>query len=434
MTEVPDALYTRIRRHIVPMLFLGYMFAILDRGNSAMAALTMNKDIGLSASAFGLAGAMFFLGYLSFELPSNLLLQRYGARLWIARIMVTWGLVTIATAFCTGPITFAASRLILGFSEAGFLPGVLLYFTYWFPPEQRSKATADFLLSIPLVSAGGALIAGLFLSMNVAGLKGWQWLFLIEGVPPILLAGWIFAKLPDGPAQAHFLGTEEKAAVIGALGTASASRLQLGASLGRAIGSPRIWTLGLINLGFISCNYVISTWLPQIIKSYGFSVSHVGLVVALPQFAGAVAILGWPRVPPRLRSGALAFVVPLAVALAAMLFGTGSLGSPFVAITSFIVAVGALYAVIPAFWVVASRSLAPTDAAAGLALISTIGSISGVIGPPAVGILKDRTHSFAAGFYFASALVVASLLLTIAYFAVDRIRTKQMSGAETASV
>lgn len=411
MTSAELETLAKARRHILPLLFAGYMFAILDRGNISFAALQMNEDLGLSATAFGWATAAFYVGYLAFEIPSNMLLQRFGARIWIARIMFTWGLATGLMAFVGNAHWFVVLRFLLGASEAGFLPGVIFYLTLWFPAAYRQKVTTDFTLSIPIMSAIGAVLSSSLLALNGWGLKGWQWLFLIEAIPPLLLAVAILAYLPSKPADARFLTDDEKRTVARLL-EAGPTQNETSSSLKASLLNPAIWLLGLINLGFILAMYTMSVWMPQIVKGMGFGLLQTGILVAIPQIAGVAAMLLWSRTPPSWRAGSHVLVVPLAVAALALFVATLGVSLPIILIGGITIATGAIYAAIPAFWTAVMNLIDRRQAAVSIALINTIGSFSGVLGPPVVGFIKDTTNSFAGAFAMATICVVISIMLT----------------------
>lgn len=412
LSPVLASALAKVERGIVPLLFIGYMLAILDRGAISLAALQMNASLGLSATQFAFAASAFFVGYLVFEIPSNLLLQRFGAPLWIARIMLTWGLATSATAFVVGPYSFAAMRFLLGASEAGFLPGVIYYLSQWFPPHLRAKVIANFTLSIPLISAVGALISGALLNVRGLGLEGWQWLFVLEGAPCLLLAWLIWRRLPRRIETASFLDQDEKAALVEGLGRPEDDgKTPVAHVLGHALRRLDLWALGLINLGFIICAYAIGLWLPQIVRGYGVETGAVAWIVALPSAVGALAMLAWGRWGKGGSAGELMVILTLAAAF--LTAASAMILSPLTAIVLFTLASAALSAAIPAFWTLASR-IAGARAAAEIAMVNTIGSLSGVMGPPLVGYLKDRTGSFASGFYAVTAFLLISILLLAA--------------------
>lgn len=413
MDYVSERALAKARRHIIPLLFLGYMFAILDRGNISIAALRINADLGISATVFGWATAAFYVGYLACEVPSNLALQRFGSRVWIARIMLTWGLVTALTAFVTTPGQFLILRFLLGASEAGFLPGVIFYLTFWFPASQRAKVTADFTMSIPLMSAIGAIVSSSLLTLEGHGLKGWQWMFLIEAVPPLILGLLILRYLPSNPDDAGFLDASEKAAISRLIDEGVTATGHTAPRLAVLFTNKMVWLLGLTNLGFILTLYTVSTWMPQLVKGFGFTEIQTGWLVALPQLAGVVGMAIWGRMGPRFINGPFALTLPLAIGLIFLLIAVFGLSSAVVAIAALTVATGAVYAAIPAFWNATTHSVGWGASAGAIALINTIGSFSGVLGPPVVGVLKDRTHSFAAGFGFAAAILLLSLVLAV---------------------
>ncbi|AZF52503.1 Nitrate/nitrite transporter [Pseudomonas sp. R4-34-07] len=286
-----ERLMRRILWRVVPFIFICYVISYLDRTNVGFAAISMNKDLGLTATMFGWAAGLFFFGYFIFEIPSNLLMQRFGARIWIARIMITWGLISMATAFATGPISFSIARFLLGVAEAGFTPGVYLYFTYWFPGKWRAKATATFLLGIPVANIVGSPLSGWLLEQHgVLGLQNWQLLLITEALPAVLLGIACLFLLVDTPLKARWLSDREKTWLNNRL---SEEQKAIGASHGNtlraALTNPKVFTLAAINFCCIVGSVGIGIWLPQIIKSLGISSGALGFVVALPYVVGAIA-------------------------------------------------------------------------------------------------------------------------------------------------
>ncbi|KPA99378.1 MFS transporter [Pseudomonas asplenii] len=402
-----ERLMRRVLWRLIPFIFLCYVISYLDRTNVGFAAISMNQDLGLTATLFGWAAGLFFFGYFIFEIPSNLLLQRFGARVWIARIMITWGLVSMATAFATGPISFSIARFLLGLAEAGFTPGVYLYFTYWFPGKWRAKATAAFLLGIPVANIVGSPLSGWLLEQHgVWGLKNWQLLLVTEAMPAVLLGVACLFVLVDTPAKAKWLTAREKAWLSERI---SKEQRTIGASHGNtlraALTNPKVFTLAAINFCCIVGSIGIGIWLPQIIKGLGISNGMVGLVVALPYLLGAVSMTLWARLANRSQRR-LPYVVA-ALALAAVALVAAALTThPVLRIASLCVAVASILSFQATFWAIPSTFLTGRAAAGGLAMIVSIGNLGGFTGPFLIGLIKDATHSFTLPFF-----AVASILL-----------------------
>src|SRR5579871_2518035 len=293
-----EPLYRTIARHLVPFLMVLYLVAYLDRVNIGFAALTMNRDLHIDPRLYGLAAGMFFLGYFIFELPSNLMLLRTGARRWIMVIMVAWGLVSVATAFAQGPGSYIALRFLLGAAEAGFYPGVILYLTFWLPPAVRSGVMAMFIAANPLSSIVGAPIsAHILLLDNFLGLKGWQWLFILEGAPAILLGAVVLFLLPDGPGHARWLTDEQKAQLQSDLGvTVSVYHSSNQHSLFDAFtAQPRVYGWSLAYFLLMLGNYVLNFWIPTVLASHGIGLRSLGWLTALPYVAGVIGMIVWSR-------------------------------------------------------------------------------------------------------------------------------------------
>ena len=406
----------KVTRRLVPFLMLLYIVAWFDRINVGFAALQMNRDLGFSASVFGFGAGVFFIGYALFEVPSNLLLARVGARRWIARIMVTWGVISVAMMFVRGPLSFYALRFVLGVAEAGFLPGVIYYLAQWFPRAQRARAISWFMIGIPLSTVLGAPLAGLLLQLNGwHGLAGWQWLYLIEGLPAVLLGFVVWYRLPDTPLQARWLSSREQTALMSAIAAENdgvAARHVL--SVRQVLLHPTVWLLGFVLFACQCGSYGLTLWIPQIVKGLsGQSDLMVGLLSALPYIAAAIGmvVLGISSD----RSGERIWHVALPSLLGAAGFAASAfLQSPLPALLVLTVAaVGDLGSRGP-FWALPPRFLTGSALAAGIALINTMGAVGGFVGPYAVGLVKDATGSFTGGLLLLSGLLVVSAMATLA--------------------
>ncbi|MBB6310011.1 MFS transporter [Xanthobacter tagetidis] len=406
--------FSKVARRLIPFMMLLYLVSFLDRVNVGFAALTMNADLGFSPEVFGWGAGIFFIGYFLFEVPSNLALEKVGARLWICRIMLTWGLISAGTAFVTGPTSFFVMRFLLGAAEAGFLPGMILYLGYWFPLALRARYIALFMAAVPIASAVGAPLSAFIMeSHGLLGLAGWQWLFIVEGLPAVLLAFAVLVLLPNGPGEVRWLTAQEKRTIAVRLAADHAGHD--GAAhhaLWPALRDRRVLMLCLIYFGLVVGLYGIGLWLPQIVREMGYSVRQVGYVLIVPYALSALAMLAWGR-----HSDATGERV-LHVAAAGFLGAAGLVASVhapthLLAIAAVTCASVGLYAALAPFWSVPPLFLRGTAAAAGIALINSVGNLGGFVGPYAVGFIKQHTDRFTAGFELLAAVVCAAALLTL---------------------
>lgn len=398
---------TRVMRRIIPFIFVCYVVSYLDRINVGFAALQMNRDLGLTPSQFGWGAGLFFLGYFLCEIPSNLMMQRVGARLWIARIMISWGLLSTLTCFVTGPVSFSVMRLLLGMAEAGFTPGVYLYFTYWFPGAWRGKATAAFLVGIPVANMIGSPISGALLTMDgFGGLAGWQWLLIIEGLPAVLLGIACLFVLSDGPADAKWLEDGERRA-LGEQLAAEQSLLAArhGNKLRDAFANPKVFVLALVNFCGICGSLGVGLWMPQIVRGFGVSYVAVGFISAAPYALGAVCMLLWARFANR--SNHRLWFVCGALAMAGLALSvSATFTAPLPAMLALTVTVVSILSFQATYWAIPSGFLTGRAAAAGLALIVSIGNLGGFAGPYMIGYLRETTMSFSTPLYVLSAILL----------------------------
>jgi len=421
----------KISWRLLPLIVIIYFVDYIDRTNVGFAALTMNKALGLTSYVFGWGAGIFFLGYFLFEVPSNVILEKTGARIWIARIMITWGIISGAMAFATGPASFLTLRFLLGVAEAGFFPGMILYFTFWFPKAYRARVISALFIAVPGSNALAAIISGAILDMDgVLGLAGWQWMFIIEAVPAVLLAFAVLALMTDRPALATWLAPDEKEWLETQLADErrrieSAEHL----SLGRALMDTRVLALSAIYFTIVTATYGITFFLPQIVKGIGLSNMQTGLVTAIPYTIGTIGMLLWGASSDRHDERRWHFCLA-AVLAAAGLVGAGMFGSSFTALAFMSVATIGLYGSKPAFWPMPSVFLTGTAAAGGIAMVNSIGNLGGYVGPFIVGWIKDSTGSFEAGLYFLAASALASGI--IAWFAVQSApRARPAAGASS---
>jgi ACS family tartrate transporter-like MFS transporter len=407
-----EALYRKVSLRLIPFMMLLLFLAILDRVNIGFAALTMNDDLGLSPYVFGWGAGIFFFGYFMFEVPSNVVLEKVGARWWIARIMVTWGLVATAMIFVQGPVSFFVLRFLLGVAEAGFFPGMVLYLSYWFPAAHRANIAGLFIAAVPMATVIGGPISALLVAMDeTLGLKGWQWLFIVEGVPSFVLGFAVLWVLPNGPDSAKWLSAEERAIIHADLKRERELQpVQTDEGLWQALSDPRVIVLGLAYMGIVVGMYGVGLWLPQIVKAMGFSTVQVGYVVALPYAFAAAAMMLWGRHSDS--TGERIWHVSLAAGLAAVgLVGSVYLASPLMALGCLGLATVGIYAILGPFWALPPIFLRGTAAAGGIALINSVGSLGGFVGPYLVGWIKQSTGSFSAGMGALAIAVAASAIL-----------------------
>lgn len=401
-------------RRLVPLLLACYVINWIDRVNVGFAALQMNEDLGFDAAVYGFGAGIFFVGYALFEIPSNMILYRVGARRWIARIMVTWGLLASATMFVRSAASFNVLRFALGVAEAGFLPGVLFYLGSWFPNERRAGAIAAFMAASPVASIiGGPLAGALLLLDSNLGLAGWQWLFLLEGLPAVVLGLIVLRYLPDVPADARWLTADQKLALDARLRAEQAAASGMESSLGRSLRHPRVWHLGAIYfLGAIG-TYGLSLWLPAIIKAAsGYSDLGVGFVTAIPYVAATAGMVLIGRLSDRAMERRWHAAGACLLAAAGFL-GSALSGTPLVALAFLSVAAFGNYGRNGPFWAMPREFLSGPAAAGGFALINTVGALGGFVGPYLVGLVRDATGEFSGGLLVLAAGLLGAGLLTL---------------------
>ncbi len=400
---------------LTPLLMFLYIIAYVDRVNVGFAALTMNKDIGIDAYTYGLGAGIFFLGYFIFEVPSNLILAKVGARKWIARIMFTWGLAASAMALVQGSTSFLALRFILGVAEAGFFPGVILYLTFWFPARYRARIISRFMLAIPLALAVGAPVSTWIMQLDgTLGLTGWQWLFLLEGLPAVFMPIAILTMLPDNPSKAPWLSEDEKKWIERELATdrEAVTVKKTESSALKAFASPMLWAFCFIYLANVGTNYGISMFLPQIIKQQGFSTMQTGFIMSIPYIAGCIGMLAIGYSSDLFKERKWHLIGSLMIT-AVGLGVAGWLGSTVGAIAAICFGAIGIMGCKGPFWPLPSAYLSGAGAAAGIALINSVGNLGGFFGPYMIGLLKRETGTFESGLYFLGVIAFAGALLTL---------------------
>jgi ACS family tartrate transporter-like MFS transporter len=403
----------KISWRILPLAAVAYCVAYIDRTNVSFAALTMNKDLGISAYVYGWGAGIFFFSYFLFEIPSNLILERVGARIWIARIMLTWGIISGLTAFATGPTSFLIFRFMLGAAEAGFFPGMILYFTYWYPSVYRGRVISTLFIAQPVANALASIVSGAILGMDgILGLKGWQWVFILEALPAVLLGFVVLKYMTDRPALANWLASEEKNWIEGQLEEERRIIDRQGRpSLLQALSDPRVLALSLIYFMGVMANYGIVFFMPQIIKGMGLSNLMTGFVASVPYIVGTLGLMAWGYSSDRLNERHWHLIAASMLA-AAGLFAAGWFGSSYWALVGMSIATIGIYGSRTAFWPMPSLFLTGTAAAGAIALINATGNLGGFVGPFVVGWIKDSTNSFEAGLYFLAASALCGAIIT----------------------
>jgi D-galactonate transporter len=418
-----DALFRKMLWRLVPFLFVSYVISYLDRLNVGIAALTMSHDLGLTPRALGLGFGIFAVGYVACEIPSNLMLHRFGARIWIARIMITWGLVSSATALVSGDLGFFTARFFLGVAEAGFVPGICYYLTMWFPNVWRAKAMVAFLVAVPIAGVIGLPVSGALLGMDgIAGLHGWQWLFIIEGVPAVLLGIVCFAVLTDNPAKAAWLTACERNWLTQTLEREKATlQLRHSYTLAQVLTNGRVLTLAAINFCYIVGTYGVGVWLPQVIKGFGLTNLQVGFVAAIPYLCGAIGMVLWARHSDKTLERTW-HVAGAGFLTAAGLAASGAFSSPLLSLIALTVGVTGNFAFFGTYWSIPPSFLTGRAAAGGIALIISVGNLGGLVGPYVLGWTVEITHNFALGFaIMAGFFLLASLMLLLLHYTAEPI-------------
>jgi D-galactonate transporter len=408
-----ERIYKKVTARIVPFLFICYLAAYLDRVNVGFAKLQMLRDLGFSETAYGLGAGIFFLGYVLFEVPSNVILHRVGARVWIARIMITWAIISGAMVFVRTPTTFYILRFLLGVAEAGFIPGILLYLTYWYPSQRRGRITAIFLAAIPMASIFGGPLSGWILNTasGAQGLNGWQWLFILESIPSLLLGVVTLFYLDNRVATVKWLSADEKRVIAQNIAHEEGDKED--SSLSHVFRNNKVWLLGLIYFCVASSIYIISFWLPTIVKQTGVSDPlHIGLLTAIPYTAAVIAMIAVNTNADRLRERRWHTLVPCIVTAVGLAVTASATGNTVLAMVGLTLAAAGASSAQAAFWTLPAAFLGGAAAAAGIALVNSLGNIAGFVSTYAVGWMTDLTHSTSASLYlFAGLLVIGGVLV-----------------------
>ena len=410
-----EALYRKVALRLIPLLLACYVVAYLDRVNVGFAKLQMMDQLGFSDTIYGLGAGMFFIGYFLFEVPSNMILHKMGARVWIGRIMISWGLISAAMMFVTTPMMFYVMRFLLGIAEAGFFPGIILYLTYWYPADRRARITAMFMTGIAIAGVIGGPVSGIIMKYTngIYGWQGWQWMFLLEGLPSVALGLVVIMVLDDRISEAKWLTEEERALLARNIAKDEAHKEE--ESFLRIISSGRVWLCAAIYFSYVMGVYGVSFFLPTIIKSMGHTdVVEIGLISSIPYSVSVVVMLLVARSADRTGERRWHVAIPgmlgaIGLALSVILAKDGAL-----AIAALTLGLSGIMTTLPLFWSLPTAFLAGTGAAAGIALINSLGNLAGFVSPYAVGWLKDATGSTDAGVYLLAAAMVIGVLLTLA--------------------
>ncbi|MES2759947.1 MAG: MFS transporter [Pseudomonadota bacterium] len=409
----------KVSKRLLWFIFLLFVFSFLDRINIGFAGLTMMKDLGLTSTQFGLATTLFYIAYIACGIPSNIALARIGARRWIGSIMIAWGLASSATMFATDPNTLYLLRVLVGITEAGFLPGMLLYLTFWFPAAYRARANAMFMIAMPVTAALGSAVSGFILGMDgIAGLKGWQWLFLLEGLPSAVLGLAVFYYLDDRPQEAKWLSPEEKATLARSLAAdrppEPAAHTGPAPSLFAELTSPTVVKFAVAYFCLVNTLAMVAVWTPLIVKSFNDGASNrtVGLLAAIPQVVTIVAMIWWGRRSDRKQERRYHLMLPMLMSAAGWVC-TAAASNPALQMLGICMASAGSYTAMSIFWTTPDQALSFKAQAIGIAVINATGNISSALNPVIVGWLRDATHSFSAGLVYAAVLLVAGAALVM---------------------
>jgi MFS transporter, ACS family, tartrate transporter len=404
----------KVTWRLLPFLIVCYFIAVLDRVNIGFANATMSKDLGLSAAAFGGAAGIFFIGYFFFEVPSNLALNKFGARVWIARIMVTWGIISGAQAFVVGETSLNVVRFLLGVAEAGFLPGIIFFLTLWFPAAYRGRALGLFLIALPVSTVIGSPISGFILDMEgVGGLHGWQWMFLIESVPALLMTFPVLYYLTDRPGLATWLEPDERKWLQDRLDVERANR-ETFFSMGwlRSMLAPRVLALGILWFFALTPQWGLNFFLPQIVKDFGLTNVQAGFVTTIPYVIGAIGMVHWGWHSDRNRERKWHVVMSF-IAVAVGLVLASITANPIAKMAAICIASWGLWSIPPVFYTLPTAFLSGAGAAAGIAAINSIGTLGGYFGPVIFGQLRDWTGTDFAGLIFLSTCAVIGAVIML---------------------
>jgi MFS transporter, ACS family, 4-hydroxyphenylacetate permease len=407
----------KVWRRLIPFLFVLYIINYLDRINVGFAALSMNKDLLLTATTFGLANSIFYVGYVACEIPSNLLMVRFGPRIWIARILISWGLASAATMLVVGPMSLYAVRFLVGVLEAGFVPGVILYLTYWIPNSHRARANGRLMMAQPVAMMIGGGMSGVIMEhMNgMLGVQGWRWMFLFEGLPAVVLGVIAYFYLTDKPKDAAWLDESEKGTLTSLITRGDTMQTpRPRASVWKQVLEPNILLLAIAYFCLVNTLNANGTWIPTIVREVmqAYSLTYVGLVTAIPGFCALIWMALWTRSSDRMQERTWHLIGALAMAAIGWLVVI-YLPQPVFRLAGLVLSVSGSFSAMSVFWTLPQGLLSAEARPAGIGLISAVGLLGSAVSPAVIGVLKDLTGGFAAGLFYATALLVVSMVLIV---------------------
>ena len=428
ISELERTTMKKIYIRIIPYVIFAYFLCFIDRINVSFAGLTMRQDLALTAEAFGMGAGIFFIGYFLAEVPSNILLEKFGARVWIARIMITWGALSALMYLVQGETSFYVMRFLLGVAEAGFFPGIIFYFTYWFPARYRAKVSGRFLMASPLSTMVGAPLSTWILSTfdGVQGMHGWQWLFIVEGIPTVIFGVFTLFYLTERPSKAVWLTDEEKEWIESTL---KEEREQIQSKkhfgLKDALLSPIVLVLGLVYFCTQMPPYGFFMWIPQVVQSFGeLSKIQIGLISAIPAFFAIVGLYVWGWSSDRTMERKWHFIIAALLAGGSMIVGVQLMDvSPVLVVVCLSICAMGMYGLMAVFWTVPPMFLTGAAAAGGIAFVNSIGNLGGFAGPYAMGWFREKTGSFGAGLTCLAGVMFLAALL--GYIIITQIQNQQ---------
>ncbi|MGQ3380896.1 MFS transporter [Priestia endophytica] len=406
----------KVTWRIIPFVFICYIISYIDRANLGYAALEMNKDLALSSEVFGFASGIFFIGYFLFEVPSNVMMQRFGARVWIARILVTWGILAVITGFIQSAMHLYILRFLLGVAEAGFFPGIIMYLTFWFRSKERATTIALFTAAIPVSYIIGAPLSTWIMdSINWMNISGWRWMFILEGLPAVILGVVTYFYLTDSPKNAKWLKIEEKEWLIQELKKDTESRKDV-KHLGimKAMINPKVLFLSFIYFVYQTGSLGVGYWMPQIIKGFSDTLTNIqiGLIATIPYIGATIGMIFWSRHSDSKGERRLHSAMPLLLASIGLV-GAGLTGNPYLAILLITLSLTGMYSFKAPFWALPSLFLTQSTASIAIASINSVGNLGGFVGPYTIGIINGATHDIKVGLLFLSSLLLISFLMVL---------------------